>query len=536
VTSAAPSAWAPLGLRLYRILWLAVLASNVGAWMETVGAQWLLVSLPHAAALVALVQVADTLPDLLLALPGGALADIFDRRWFLIVLQTVQVAVSGALTWLTMTGAMTPALLLVFTGVLGAAGAIATPAYQALIPDIVPRQQLPAAAALAGLNVNVARAVGPAIAGLVIAKIGVGAVFLANTVSLAFLPLVLSVNRSPAVETRGSPEPFLSALLAGGRYVRYSPVARRILIRLGVFIVPASGLWALLPVVATERLGLGSGGYGLLLGALGAGAIVGAALLSRIREHLAPTAVLFGSSVVYAVAMSVLVLVPVPFVAFLALVPAGMAWIAAIVTCSAEIQLFLPTWVRARGLATYQMVLFGGQALGALIWGSLAQSGGLVLAFGAASATLLLAAFTLERWPLFATGKIDSNVSKHWAEPTLAFEPSMEAGPVLVTTVYEVEAANADRFIEAMARVRLSRLRTGATSWELYREGETADRYLETYLVPSWEEHLRQHHGRQTGADAAIERAARALARVKPRTTHLFPTEPPEVELFRDPG
>ena len=274
----------PLSIRLYRRLWLTVLASNIGTWMQTVGAQWFLVSLPNATALVALVQTADTLPDLLLALPGGALADIFDRRRFLIAVQLFQVAAGTGLTLLTLSGQMTPPLLLGFTFALGAGGAIATPAYEAMIPEIVPRAQLRSAAALASVNINLARAIGPAIAGVLIARIGVGAVFALNTITFVFLPLVLLAWRRPVAESALPPESFGAALRAGGNYVRHSPVTRRIIFRLGLFVFPAIVIWALLPLVATRRLGMDASGYGLLLGALGCGAILGALALPRLTR------------------------------------------------------------------------------------------------------------------------------------------------------------------------------------------------------------------------------------------------------------
>ena len=394
------SAWAPLAFRIYRLIWLAVLASNIGTWMQTVGAQWLLVSLPNAATLVALVQTADTLPDLLLALPGGALADIFDRRRFLIVLQVLQIIAGIGLTWLTFADQMTPPLLLGFTFVLGAASALATPAYEALIPELVPRSQLSAAASLASVNINLARAVGPALAGIVIARLGVGAVFALNTVTFIFLPLALLAWRPPVEQTAGVPERFVSALRAGGRYVRYSPVTRRILLRLALFVLPATAIWALLPLVASTRLGLAADGYGLLLGALGGGAVAGAFLLPKLSRRLSANQLLATACITYACAMLLLVAVPRPAVAFLALLPAGAAWIAVIANSNAEIQLFLPAWVRARGLATYQMVLFGSQALGALAWGLVAEHTGLVAAFVGAAGVLLVGTATIRIWPI----------------------------------------------------------------------------------------------------------------------------------------
>ena len=518
------AAWAPLALPVFRMLWLAVLASDIGTWMQTVGAQWLLVGLPNAATLVALVQTADTLPDLLLALPGGALADVFDRRRLLIGLQLFQVAAGVGLTVLTFAGQMTPPLLLGFTFALGAASALATPAYQALIPELVPRDQLSSAAALGGISVNLARAIGPAVAGLLIARIGVAAVFALNAAAFLLFALVLIAWRRPA-ENVGLPERFIPAVRAGGRYVRYSPVVRRILLRLGLFIVPASAIWALLPLIATRLLGLGASGYGLLLGALGSGAILGALILPRVRERLSSNQILLAAGVVYGTAMAALVVVRNPFAALVALVPAGAAWIVVIASTNAAVQTFLPGWVRGRGLAAYQMVLFGSQAVGALIWGLIAEYNGLVVTFLLAAASLLAAAVTLRLWPLFDTDKLRQDRSVHWPEPNLVIDADPDAGPILVTTTYSVSPEREQQFLQAMRAVRLSRLRTGAIWWEMYRDGETAHRFIETYGLLSWDEHLRQHHDRLTDTDRAIERRAWALADAPPETSHFFPAD-----------
>ncbi|HZE76212.1 MAG TPA: MFS transporter, partial [Gemmatimonadales bacterium] len=229
----------------------------------------------------------------------------------------------------------------------------------------------------------------------------------------------------------------------------------------------------------------------------------------------------------YGTAMVVLVLVRDPVVAFLALVPAGAAWLVVIASTNAAVQLFLPGWVRARGLAVYQMVLFGSQALGALVWGLVAAYTGLVTTFLLAAATLLAGAATIPLWPLFDVRGLNREPSFHWPEPNLAIDPEPDVGPVLVTTSYTVAPERQTAFLQAMRAVRLSRLSTGAIRWGLYRDGERANRFVETYIVPSWDEHLRQHHGRLTGADAAIEREARALSDSRPQVTHLFPADDP---------
>jgi MFS family permease len=476
--------------------------------------------------LVALVQTADTLPDVLLALPAGALADAFDRRRLLIGLQLFQVVVGVGLTVLTIAGQMTPPLLLAFTFALGAGSAMALPPYQALIPELVPREQLASASALGSISVNLARAIGPAVAGLLIAHIGVGAVFALNTATFLLFTVVLVAWRRSAAEALHRPEQFLPALRAGGRYIRYSPVVRRVLLRLSLFVVPATAIWALLPLVANRQLGMGADGYGLLLGALGGGAVAGAVTLPQIQSRLSPNRLILVASVAYAAAMPPLVLLRSPFLVFLALVPAGAAWVVIIASINALLQIFLPAWVRGRGIATFQMVLFGSQAVAAIVWGLIAEQSSLTTAVLVAALVMLAGVTTIRFWPLLDVRGLNRDPTIHWPEPKLAIEPDLDAGPVLVTTTYTIAADREERFLAAMVALRLSRLRTGAIRWELYRDGERPNTFLESYTVPSWEEHLRQHHGRLTGADVAIEQQVNDLSDPPPQVAHLFPAVP----------
>ena len=524
----AVSTWAPLRVGIFRALWLAVLVSNIGTWMQTVGAQWLLVNQPHASLLVSLVQTTDMVPDVLLAYVGGVLADTIDRRLLLIVVQGCMAITSLALTLLTIAGQLPPALLLTLTFVLGAGSAFTTPAYQAIIPEIVSRDELTSASALGSINVNLARAVGPALAGVLIAQVGVGAVFALNTASFLVFGLVVAAWHPPAGRTARFPERFISALWAGERYVRYAPVVRRILVRSTLFLVPASALWALLPVVANQRLGLGANGYGLLLGALGVGAIAGAFILPRIQARLSSNAVLLIASLVFAAALVALVLVPNAVVILLILIPTGIAWIAVLSSMNAAMQLFLPAWVRARGLSIYQMVLFGAQALGSVLWGVIAGPVGLVATFLIAAAFMVAGIATIRLWPLLDTSGIDRSLAVYWPEPHLVLDPDPQDGPVLVTSTYTIAPENEQAFLQAMSWVRQSRLRTGATEWGLYRDGETAQRFVELFIVPSWEEHLRQHSERLTGADRQFEERASALSDPPPQTTHLLAADLPD--------
>jgi MFS family permease len=516
-----------LRITAFRALWLAQLGSMIGTWMQTVGAQWLLVDEPNASTLVSLVQTAGLLPMLLLALPAGVLADSFDRRRLLIGVQLATFAVGAVLAGLVLVRDMPPALLLSFTFLLGAGAAVSMPAWQALIPDIVPPHQVHAAAALGAVSMNLARTVGPALAGFLIAQFPVGIVFAINAVSYALTALVL-LRSGPRGRVSGdTPERFVPALRAGARYVRHSRVVRRLLLRSLLFVLPGTALWALLPLVATRRLGLGSGGYGLLLAALGVGAVAGAMVLPKVAARLSTGRMIFIASIVYAAAQIGVVLVDNLALVLILLLPAGAAWLAVLSSLGAATQVFLPGWVRARGLSMQQIVFMGGQAVGALAWGLIAEYTGLVIAFAAASVLMALGAATIVVLPLHDTLGVDRTPTVYWPEPQLVTEPDPDEGPVLITVTFTVPPDNVARFLGAMGHVRLSRRRTGASRWSLYRDAAEPSRFIETFFVPSWQEHLRQHRERLTGADQDLEEEAMALAAGPPQVAHLFRARKP---------
>ena len=522
-----PSTWSPLRIGAFRAIWIAVLVSNIGLWMQTVGAQWLLVDQPHASILVALVQTADMLPDVIFGVIGGVLADMFDRRRLLIGVQAFMAVTGLALTLLTFAGQMPPALLLTFTFVLGSGSVVSLPAYQSLIPELVPRTQIASATTLGSISVNLARAIGPAIAGVLIARIGVGAVFAINAGAFLIYGIVVTAWHPTTEASRQLPEHFVSALRAGGRYVRYSPVTRRMLLRSALFLIPGSAVWALLPLVATQRLHMTAGGYGLLLGALGVGAVAGSFAIRQLRAKLSPNRLLLACSLVYAAVMVVVVLVPNLVVALLALLPAGLAWMAVLSTMNASLQLFLPEWVRARGLSVYLTVLFGSQAVGAVVWGVIAAPKGVVPAFLIAAGMMAAGAATIGIWPLLDTAGMDRRTVAR-SEPQLAFDAALDEGPVVVRITYTIAPDREATFLDAMIRVRLSRLRTGATQWGLFRDGETPREFVELFVVSSWDEHLRQHSDRLTGTDAAYVDYAQSLSDPAPRTSHLIAAELPD--------
>ena len=525
-TKRPPSTWEPLRIALFRWLWIGSLISNIGIWMQTVGAQWLLVHEPNAATLVSLVQTAQALPVFLLALPAGVLADSFDRRWLLIAVQGFQFVVAGVLAALTAVDAMTPGLLLALTFALGAGAAIQAPAYSAVVPDLVPRPLVHNASVLGSVNVNIARALGPAVAGVIVASVGVAAVFALNAASfLVFGLILLSWRGRPEPRDR---EPFLPALRAGGRYVQHSPVVRRILLRAAMFIVPANVLWALLALVAEQRLHLGPSGYGIMLGALGAGSILGAVLLPRVQSHLSTNLMVAAAMVLYGVALVVLVVTPVAWVGVVALLPTGVAWVAGLATLNASLQTFLPVWVRARGLAMYQLVHFAATAASALFWGLFADQLGLVATYLVAAALLIIGAVaSVVVLPLRDTS-LDRTLVTYWPDPRLELDVEEHPGQILVTLAYEIGEQNREEFLSLAPSLRRMRRRTGGTSWHLYVDAADPRCYVEQFTVASWAEHMLQHTARLMGSDRDLELYVRGLAEEPVEVRHFVTAQVPE--------
>jgi MFS family permease len=528
------SAWAPFRHRAFLWLWLGVVVSSVGFWAQTVGAQWLFVHDPNAATIVTLVQTAGTLPMMLLALPAGVLADAFDRRWLLFGVQAYSIVVAALLAVLTAAGMMVPALLLALTFAVGAGLAMQAPTWQALITELVPRSEISAATRLDMVSVNVARAAGPALAGLVIARWGVPPVFALNAALACLLAVVLLRWRRPKVQ-RGEREPFLPALVAGGRYVRHEPVVRRILLRFVTFLAPATAVWALLPLIASRQLGLAADGYGLLFAALGVGAVIGALSLGRIKQHLSSNAVLVVASASYALALGVLAVAPTALLALPPLVVCGFGWTVTVSTIVSELQLFLPGWVRARAIAIYLTVFLGTQSIASPIWGLMTQLSSLQGSILAAA--LLVGVSTAAGLVLKVpeNESLDPTPLAYWGAATVALQPEPSAGPIVVSIDYEVSADQEADFLTAMELMRRSRLRSGASRWDLYRIGESPDLFVEQFQVRTWQEHERQHDGRLTAEDQAIEDAAFVHVVGTPRTQHLLPPGTPRASLSPAP-
>lgn len=506
---------------MFRALWVALLVSNIGTWMQSMAAAWMMTELTHSAAQVALVQAAQSLPLFLLALPAGALADIIDRRRQLIAAQTWMLLFAGVLAATTFAGLTTPVWLLAATFLIGCGAAATIPAFSASIQELVPRSELQSAVALNGLSINVSRAVGPALAGLIVVWSGTATVFLLNT--LSFLGVIVVLRAWRRLPTLGDmpAERLMGALRTGYRYARHAPLLQRVLLRALLFFPFASAVWALLPLVVSRELGGDARLYGALLGCIGAGAVTGALLLPRIARGASRDRLVAVATLVYAGAVATVGALANPWTAALAMLVVGGAWMAVLSSLQVAVQTALPPWVRGRGLALYWVVLMGSMTAGSVGWGQVAEWIGIGEALLAAAAAGALAVLVSLRLRVGGHEDLDLSPSMHWPAPMPAVAPELDAGPVLVTVEYRVHAGHAARFLKAMRTLRRMRLRDGASYWQVFRDTEDPERLVEHFLVESWGEHLRQH-ARVTKADQDIQARIQRLhlGEAPPKVTH----------------
>src|SRR3954470_10711096 len=453
--------------------------------MQTVGAQWLILSLGGTALTVSLVQTATTLPTFLIGLPAGALGDLLDRGRLMIGAQLFMLVCAAALGVLTVMDKIGIASVLALTFGIGLGSALLRPSWQAVQPELVEREEIPQAAALNGVSMNMARAVGPAIGGVVVATISAGAVFIANAVSFVGVMGVLGWWRRPPQESALGAEHVTHAIQTGVRYVRHSPRLRSVLTRTLSFCLFSSALWALLPVIAHEHLKMGSGGYGLLLGAVGIGAVSGAFILPAARTRWSADRVVAAATLAFVgVALVLGWSRSTPLVA-LSLVVGGLAWIAVLSSFNAAAQVALPAWVRARGMATYLLVFQGGQAFGSFIWGAVATHTSIGISLSIVAGGMLVALLIFQRnYKITAPRTPDLTPITHYTEPELSIEPDPHR-PVLVTIEYRVVPEKHEKFRDAMQVVGRSRRRTGAERWSLYQDAADPERFVENYLVDS---------------------------------------------------
>jgi MFS family permease len=521
----ALSLWRPLRIATFRNLMLADVVSDIGAFMQNVGAAWLMVSLGAGPIYVALTQTAASLPYVLLALPAGSAGDIFDRRKLILTTESWMMALALIMAVLTIAGLMSPWLLLVLTFALSAGDAFEAPTWRALLPELVEKDDLAAASALNGIEFNLARAVGPALAGVLIAAAGVATAFIANCISFAGVILVVARWKRPIRKRTAPLETMGGATVIAIRYVRHSPAILIVLMRTGLVMFFSSALFALLPTIA-RSMSKSAIGYGLLLGCFGAGAIAGALIMQPARSKWSTEVVVSAGVVMLGlviVAMSGLhrltTLAPVMLIG-------GAAWVVFISLISALVTNLAPDWVRARVLAIFILVYQGSFALGTVAWGAVAQRAGIRVAlFYAGIGTVGTMLFVL--FAKLPDTTADLSPWVHWRMPVTDKDlvSDLDQGPVLVTIEYTVNPQQREPFVEAIYELGRIRRRDGAYRWGIFRDTEVPNVYLEIFLVNSWAEHLRQHQ-RETQADREVERRLSSSVVGEPKVHHLIYTAP----------
>ena len=513
------SPFSPLRHGTFRAVWAATLISNFGVLIQAVGAAWLMTSLTGSAGLVALVQASTTLPIMLFSLAAGAIADNYDKRTVMLVAQSGMLAVSIVLAGWTFLGLITPGSLLTFTFLIGCGTALNNPAWQSSVRDMVSRQELPQAIALNSVGMNIARSVGPALGGMIVAAAGAAAAFAVNAISYLALLAVL-LRWTPERQTRLLPPESLGAAMGAGiRFVSMSPTIRTVLFRAFVFGLAGSAVQALMPLVARDLVRGGPVTFGLLLGAFGMGAIAGGLFSSRIRQARGTEGLVRLSFIGFAGCALLTAVSSVTALTMLAMAVGGACWVLALSSFNVAVQVSSPRWVVGRTLALYQAAAFGGIALGSWTWGLVAEHFSISAALALSALVHLLAVLVGLRWVLPDDQEINLEPLNRWKEPNLGLDVQHRSGPIVVTIEYRIREEDVREFLALMAERRRIRRRDGARHWHLLRDLSQPELWTERYDTPTWLDYIRMAQ-RITQADASIVDRLRALHRG---------SEPPEV-------
>ncbi len=527
------SGFAPLRIPLFRDRWIASTISSVGTWMQDTAGTWLMTVLTSSPLLIALMQTAASLPVLILGLLAGATADIFDRRKLLIFWQAWMLGSVAVLAILTFLGHISPWALLAFTCLLNIGSAMNNPAWQAIVPELVPRELIPDTVSLNAASNNLARAVGPALGGLMVAAFstahsGAGSVFALNAISFAGVIWVLvNWKRTPLFKSALPSERIAGSIRGGLRYVRYSPQLQSSLIRAFGYCFFVSAIWSLLAVVARKDMKAGPLGYGILNGSLGLGAVIAATQLPRIRRRFSADTILLVATIYQAFTLLVMAFVPNPWLLIPVLVFSGSAWTSSMSSINTSVQLSVPPWITARALGTYLMTFQGGMALGSILWGFVAEHSKTPYALAAASAGLLVTLPFLHRFKILqgAVPDFSPYQFKRPAPSLVGVAPTHEAdpneGPVRISIEYRIPLDCYADFTRAIHELRGVRLRDGALRWGVFRDADDPTHLNETFLMESWVDYLRSRE-RTTAADTAIRDRVYAIHKgdAPPRVTH----------------
>lgn len=529
----AQGAWAPLRLPVFRVFWLASLGSNIGTWVNGTASGWVMTDLSPSPIMVSLVQAAASLPLVLFALGAGAFADIIDRRRYLMATQIWLLLCAVALAFLAATDGLDAWNLLVLTFALGAGAAMAMPALSAVISELVPGKLLPQAISLGSLSMNLARAIGPALGGLLLAQFGAWVAYALNAISYLGMFLMLwHWQRQPSGEVL-PPERFMQALRAGLRYARLASQFRAVLIRATAFILFAMSTWALLPLIARHELAGTSSTYGLLLTFVGIGAVAAAVLLPRIRAYTTPDSLVLGATIVYAATTLCLAALNSETMAYGVMLVCGAAWISVLSTLQLAAQISVPAWVRGRALSLYLMVFAAGMTFGSLLWGWIAAQAGTPAALAISAVAAILAALAVRGFSLGMYEAPDLSPSNHWPHPSSVEELEKDRGPVLVTIEYEIALDQREAFLNAVRLLGTARRRDGAFAWGIFEDISAPGRYIELFQHDSWLDHLRQHT-RVTREDQRIQENVDRfhIGAAAPKVSHFVGGAPAAFSLY----
>ncbi|WP_295387585.1 MFS transporter [uncultured Thiodictyon sp.] len=519
-----PSAWSPFSYRAFTVLWTATVISNIGTGMNTVGASWLMTTLAPDPLMVALVQVATMAPAFLLALPSGALADIFDRRRLLLAVNALMALVAATLAALVATGRIDTRALLFCTFLLGMGASFISPAWLAIVPQLVPRPALGQAIALNSMGINVSRAIGPALAGVLIVELGFVAPFAVNALSFLVIAAALAWWRPTGATHSTLPAEGLGEAMRNGlRFALHSAPLRATLVRGIAFFLFASAYWALLPIIAKDSLGGGARLYGLLMGCVGVGAVLGALLLPHVKPRLGGHGTVVAGSLGTALVLAVFSLIANPTAAALASLLGGISWLFVLSTLQVSAQLALPNWVRARGLSIFLTLFFGSMALGSVIWGKTASVLGVDEALLIAAVGALLGVALTWRVRVGEGDVPDVAPSMHWPPPLILLDRPQDRGPVMTAIEYRIDPSDTPAFLALMAQLAQSRRRLGVIQWWIMEDAAAPGLYVEYFVEGSWLAHLR-HHERVAGTDRLLQARIHALHRgdQPPAVRHLL--------------
>jgi MFS family permease/quinol monooxygenase YgiN len=525
------SAMEPLKVATFRAIWLSALCTNTGLFIQDVGAAWLMTSLSSQPFMIALMQTAATLPFFLLALPAGALADLLDRRKIVLGTQLWMVTAAATLGFLTLTGTISPWVLLTLTFLLFSGNAFGAPAWSAITPELVPRKHLEPAIGLGSAGYNMSRGAGAAIGGLIVAKFGPAFAFITNACCYVIMINTLLRWEYKRESTTETSEHIVGAMRAGIRYVRHSHALKAVLVRTIMFATASSVLFSLLPLLAREQLKLNSIEYGMIVSWFGIGTLLGAIFQPRLRMRLTLDQMSMVGTILFAMCISLLACSQAFWMGLVSMVGCGIAWTIKNSALNVAVQMAAPNWVRARAYSVYLLVYQGCVAAGSILWGTLATWQSMPTAMLVAACALLIGMIAGRWHKLGHAERLNVNESTHWRDPELTHHvPDPNDGPVMVSVEYLIEPERAEEFLETIKRLEIQRRRDGAYQWHVFRDLADERKFTEQFLVETWGEHMRQHE-RVTMSDRVTEQAVDAfhVGKAGPKVTHFVAANPARV-------